>query len=72
METMVQKIKKEKNQPVKGKVIKKSDDNFYTYIQMVEKKAYELYEKRNCQHGRDQEDWFEAEKNVEAEMITAK
>lgn len=36
----------------------------------VEKKAYELYEKRGCQHGRDFDDWLEAEKIVEKEMIS--
>lgn len=30
----------------------------------VRQKAYELYEKRGCQVGRDQEDWFEAEKSI--------
>ncbi|OGX34051.1 MAG: hypothetical protein A3C36_04095 [Omnitrophica WOR_2 bacterium RIFCSPHIGHO2_02_FULL_52_10] len=28
----------------------------------VRKKAYELFEQRGCQHGHDQEDWYEAEK----------
>ena len=27
-------------------------------------KAFELYERRGCTHGRDQEDWFEAERLV--------
>ncbi len=35
---------------------------------MVEKKAYDLYEKRGKQHGLDREDWFEAEKLVEDEL----
>lgn len=29
---------------------------------LIEKKAYELYEKRGRQHGLDWEDWLEAEK----------
>ena len=33
-------------------------------------KAYELYEKRGHEHGRDLDDWFEAEKIVEEKMIT--
>lgn len=41
-------------------------------IKMVEKKAYELYEKHGCQHGRDSEDWFEAEKLVEDELRSGK
>ncbi len=32
---------------------------------LVEKKAYDLYEKRGREHGRDQDDWFEAQKLVE-------
>ncbi len=64
METMVREVKKNKKQPVKGKVTKESDNNYYTYIQMVEKKAYDLYQKRGYRHGRDLDDWFEAEKLV--------
>ncbi|MBI5149341.1 MAG: DUF2934 domain-containing protein [Candidatus Omnitrophica bacterium] len=42
------------------------------YAQRVEKKAYELYEKRGCQQGCDWQDWFEAERIVEQEMISGK
>ncbi len=28
----------------------------------IQAKAYELYEKRGCCHGKDSDDWFEAEK----------
>jgi hypothetical protein len=42
------------------------------FAQRVEKKAFELYEKRGCQNGRDCDDWYEAEKIVEAEMIAGK
>ncbi len=42
------------------------------FAQRVEKKAYELYEKRGCQNGHDCDDWFEAEKIVETEMIAGK
>ncbi|MFH1759898.1 MAG: DUF2934 domain-containing protein [bacterium] len=31
---------------------------------IIEKKAYELYKKRGGSHGRDFEDWLEAEKEV--------
>lgn len=51
MGIMVQEIRKGKKQPVAEKAA-------------VEKKAYELYEKRGCGHGHDQEDWFEAERLV--------
>lgn len=40
--------------------------------QRVEKKAYELYEGRGCQPGHDWDDWFAAEKIVEADMIAGK
>lgn len=40
------------------------------YAQRVERKAYELYEKRGCQHGCDWQDWFEAERIVEQQMIS--
>jgi hypothetical protein len=58
----VQEVKK--NEPVTGRVSQKSDNNLYTYTQMVEKKAYDIYEKRGREHGRDREDWLEAEKLV--------
>jgi len=31
---------------------------------MIEKKAFELYEKRGFSHGDDQADWYRAEKSV--------
>ncbi len=43
--------------------------NFQTYIQMVEEKAYELFERRGCQHGCHLGDWFEAEKLVEDKVV---
>ena len=42
------------------------------YAEKVEKKAYELYEKRGCQDGHDCEDWLEAERIIEEEMIAGK
>ena len=42
------------------------------YAQMVEEKAYELYEQRGRQDGQDWEDWFQAEKIVEEELYTKK
>jgi hypothetical protein len=30
----------------------------------VEKKAYEIWQKRGCSHGSDWSDWFEAEKAI--------
>lgn len=42
------------------------------FAERVEKKAYELFEKRGGQHGSDWQDWFEAQRLVEEEMITEK
>lgn len=44
------------------------DSDFFA--QRVEEKAYELYETRGRQDGNDWKDWFDAQKIVEAEMIT--
>ena len=46
--------------------------NDHIYAQRVEKKAYELYETRGRQDGHDWNDWFEAERIVEQEMISGK
>ncbi len=40
--------------------------------QKVEKKAYELYEQRGCNHGNDITDWLEAERIVLAELAQSK
>ena len=66
MVTKVQKIKKVKKNPEAGKIDMKSDNGYYDHA-MIEKKAFELYEKRGREHGWDQEDWFEAEKLLEDE-----
>ena len=42
-----------------------SDDKLQ---QRIAEKAYELYECRGCCHGRDLEDWLEAERLVLAEI----
>ena len=34
--------------------------------EMIGKKAYELYEKRGREHGRELDDWLEAEKIVKS------
>ena len=57
----------EKTTRVKSESRKPAEPNIYA--QRVEKKAYELFEKRGCQNGHDWDDWFEAERVVEAEMI---
>jgi len=62
----IKKLAKKKNklQPGNGKPI-----NAKIYAEMVEKKAYELYEKRGGENGNDWDDWFKAERLVEEEMI---
>ena len=40
----------------------------YDYQQLIEKKAYELYENRGRTDGCDLEDWFQAEKLVKEEL----
>jgi hypothetical protein len=37
-------------------------------FEMVQRRAYELYAKRGYTHGGDQNDWFEAERQVKREM----
>ena len=44
--------------------------NANNFEQRVERQAYELYVKRGFQFGHDSDDWFEAQKMVEAEMNT--
>jgi len=54
------KIKSEGEKPVDGK----------SFVRKVEKKAYELCEKRGFECGHEWDDWFEAEKIVESEIST--
>ena len=37
-------------------------------LDMIRKRAYELHEQRGGEHGRDLEDWLEAERTVRAGM----
>jgi len=59
---MLSKNKKTKTQ-VKQAQSSESTDHLSERIQ---KKAYELYEKRGCCHGRDYDDWYEAERIVKS------
>jgi hypothetical protein len=38
------------------------------FMQLVQKKAYEIYEKRGCVAGNDLEDWLNAEKLVKEDL----
>jgi len=37
-------------------------------MQLVQKKAYDLYEERGCQSGNDLEDWLNAERLVKEDL----
>lgn len=43
-------------------------ERFQKMYDMIAKKAYELYEKRNCRHGCDFDDWLQAERIVKRDM----
>lgn len=30
----------------------------------IERRAYELFERRGCRHGKDWQDWFQAEQQI--------
>lgn len=38
------------------------------FMQLVQKKSYEIYEKRGCQPGNDLEDWLNAERLVKEDL----
>ena len=38
------------------------------FMQLIQKKSYELYEKRGCQQGNDLEDWINAERLVKEDL----
>jgi hypothetical protein len=38
------------------------------FMQLVQKKAYEMYEKRGCKSGNDLEDWLTAERLVNEDL----
>lgn len=67
------KLSKEKASISGKKIIRKkpSSNGWHTpadpdYREAVEKRAYEIYERRGCVHGYDQKDWFEAEKSLKS------
>ena len=51
MATIVQEVKKRGRKPAANKVDQGGKDKFAVSAAEVERKAYELYEKRGCQHG---------------------
>lgn len=73
--TEIEKVVKTKGNDGKAAQLKQEDKKLAEpniFAQQVEQKAYELYLKRGCENGHDCDDWFEAEKLVEAEMIAGK
>ena len=38
------------------------------FMQLVQKKAYEIYENRGCKSGNDLEDWIDAERLVKEDL----
>jgi len=60
--------KKTKSAPVKTIKNTRKKNGSERLFDLIEKKAYEFYESRGYQHGRDQDDWIEAEKAVVAEL----
>ena len=39
-------------------------------LERISQRAYELYELRGGTHGHDAEDWFDAERQISAEVAT--
>jgi hypothetical protein len=39
-------------------------------LERISQRAFELYELRGGAHGHDAEDWFEAERQISAEIVT--
>ena len=60
------KVQKQKDNSRQQGIRKEVD--FDGYVRCVEKKAYELYEKRGRSDGSDWKDWFEAERIVEEDL----
>ena len=57
--------------PSKVKRAKKTNEiDSKEFYELVGKKAYELYEKRGCVDGCDLQDWLEAERIVEQDIIS--
>ncbi|MBU1913197.1 MAG: DUF2934 domain-containing protein [Candidatus Omnitrophica bacterium] len=38
------------------------------FMQLIQKKAHEIYEKRGCKSGNDLEDWLNAERLVKEDL----
>jgi hypothetical protein len=56
------------NNMLRTRSSKDTQDRLQQMHDAVAKKAYELYEQRGCRHGRDQQDWLEAERLVRRGM----
>ncbi|MCI0454257.1 MAG: DUF2934 domain-containing protein [Candidatus Dadabacteria bacterium] len=47
-----------------GQPKRKAQKETESLQEMIEKRAYELFEKRGREHGRDLDDWLEAERMI--------
>ena len=59
---MIKKLKKVLSLDNKNRVSREE------FMQLVQKKSYEIYEKRGCQPGNDLEDWLNAERLVNEDL----
>jgi len=67
MESMFLKDKKSGKKPVVKKVAKNAEGKIPVSIEAIQKKAYELYEKRGGKKGNAEQDWLEAKRLLEAD-----
>lgn len=66
MATVIQETKKRVKKPEVKNIVKESDEKIAVSLAAIQQKAYELYEKSGYQQGRDEQNWFEAKKILEA------
>jgi hypothetical protein len=62
---MISKIKKVLESAMGDNLKRVSKEEF---MQLVQKKAYDIYEERGCKAGNDLEDWLNAERLVKEEL----
>lgn len=47
-------------------------DQIFDLDEEIRRRAYELYEKRGCDHGHDVDDWLDAEAEINRTAVRAK
>lgn len=55
-----------KESAAKASAVKASTANSPSLSQSIAERAYQIWQERGCQHGRDKEDWLAAEKELTA------